>query len=313
MTLNYDKCKEILNIKDDVITIDILKKQYRINALKYHPDKNINDPNACEKFQEIQEAYQFLSKELCEKQDVNNFKNYSEILFDFINGIFTGECPDTFKPDSEPVYSTIAFPVVLLQMILKKIIENCEEKALNYLEKINKNIIIKLFDILSKYKDEFHISDNFMKKFREIIEDKMKNYECIILHPSIDDLFENNLYKLKVNDNLFVIPLWHHELIYDDSGNDIYVNCFPLLEENMWIDDMNNLHVIIKQSIVDLLHKEFIPIMIGSKTFNVYVNELKINKNQMKIFKKQGFSTIDTYNIYNINTKADIIIYFELY
>ena len=53
MTLNYDKCKEILNIKDDVITIDILKKQYRINALKYHPDKNINDPNACEKFQEI--------------------------------------------------------------------------------------------------------------------------------------------------------------------------------------------------------------------------------------------------------------------
>jgi hypothetical protein len=76
---------------------------------------------------------------------------------------------------------------------------------------------------------------------------------------------------------------------------------------------MNNLHVIIKQYIVDLLHKEFIPIMIGSKTFNVYVNELKINKNQMKIFKKQGFSTIDTYNIYNINTKADIIIYFELY
>lgn len=313
MILNVENCKTILNIKEDIITSEILKKNYRINALKYHPDKNINDPNASEKFQKIQEAYEFLSKDLCEKQEINNFKNYSEILFDFINSIFTGEYNDNFKHDGDNINSTLSFPIVIIQFILKKIIENCEEKALDYLEKINKNITLKLFDILSKYKEEFHISDNFMKKFREIIESKMKNDECIILHPSIDDLFENNLYKLTINDNLFVIPLWHHELIYDNSGNDIYVKCFPLLEENMWIDDMNNLHVIIKQSIVDLLYKDFIPIIIGKKTLYVYVNELKINKSQIKIFKKQGFSVIDTYNIYNINNKSDIIIYFELF
>jgi DnaJ-class molecular chaperone len=37
-------------------SIDIVKKQYRMLSLKYHPDKN-DSPQAPEKFQEVQEAY----------------------------------------------------------------------------------------------------------------------------------------------------------------------------------------------------------------------------------------------------------------
>lgn len=51
---------DLLNIKSDATALEI-KKAYRKAAIKLHPDKNPDDPQAASKFQEVGEAYQVLS------------------------------------------------------------------------------------------------------------------------------------------------------------------------------------------------------------------------------------------------------------
>jgi DnaJ-class molecular chaperone len=52
---------------DSLATMEEIKAAYRALAMKYHPDRNPNNPEAEEKFKQIQKAYDVLEerKDLC--------------------------------------------------------------------------------------------------------------------------------------------------------------------------------------------------------------------------------------------------------
>jgi curved DNA-binding protein len=60
--MQYRDYYQALGVKKDA-SQDEIKKAYRKLARKYHPDVNPDDPNAEEKFKDINEAYQVLSDE----------------------------------------------------------------------------------------------------------------------------------------------------------------------------------------------------------------------------------------------------------
>ena len=79
--MNTRRACEILDI-DNTFAVDteIIKKKYRMMALMYHPDKN-HSPDACEKFREVHEAYEFLSN------NKSNAQSYVVILAEFMESM----------------------------------------------------------------------------------------------------------------------------------------------------------------------------------------------------------------------------------
>jgi len=301
--MNYDKAREILDLSDSWTEKD-LKGQYRKKALIFHPDKNVEQDTTAD-FQLIQEAYEFLSEE-SEILDQNEEegvsaspKEYQSMLFKFLSPILSS---DVFQEIKTKVFYTI----------LNKITSKCEDKAVELLGKLDKKAFAKIYQLLLANKDVLHLGSDIMAKMEEMFSEKVQNDECIILNPFLEDLFENNLYKLTDNGITYLVPLWHHELIYDKGGADLYVKCIPLLPDNIEIDEKNNIHVKMSISLEDAWTKDEIEIEIGARKFPIIRRNLKLVETQIVLLANCGISKINTDDIYNVSKKSDIYIHIEL-
>jgi curved DNA-binding protein CbpA len=292
--MNYDEACKILELEDDFSDEDI-KKQYRALALQYHPDKN-SDEGATQKFQKISEAYDLLRNEHNvsydeeEREDINA-NSYAGLLLAFFRRLQKNE-------QCNRIFYTI----------MGKIASMCEEKALETLSKLDKMKLLRTHELLKKHYKVLHFSDNFMDRLSELIIEKNKNDECIMLNPTLDDLFDNSLYKLNVDGCIYIVPLWHHELVYDHSGNDIYVVCNHMMPKNVSLGFNNDLFTTLKVDLkkiwVERTHKFFI----GKREFEISADKLKLVPYQRIMLSNSGISRINKWDPCDISNKSDIYI-----
>lgn len=297
--MNHKDARELLEIDETIqITEDIIKKKYRMKALLYHPDKN-KSPDASAKFQKIHEAYDFLLNEKNDHKSFNDIKSYKDLLAEFLKSLSEGGLQNDFH---YRIFNTI----------ITKITQMCENKAVVFLEKIDKKLLLTIYELLLKNREIFYISEQFLNQINDIVKKKMEKDECIILNPMLEDLFNHSLYKMQIENKLYLIPLWHQELIYDNSGSDLYVKCIPILPDNISIDKNNNIYVDLTFNICDIWNKEKIDIEIGGTQFVVYIENLNIKKHQTILLRRMGIpKQLD--DIFDVIQKADIILQISLH
>ena len=285
-----------------LLTQTTLKRQYRKMALKTHPDKQGNTTEANQSFQKVQEAFEVLKRELVleeansdsdENDESASDREYIFVFKSFIKSFMNGEY-------NEMILGTI-----------QKIVHEYNDITIKMFEGMSRERAMHVYDFIIKYKHILHIDDSVIHRVKDLLIEKYNNVNIYILHPTIDDLFNNNIYKLEVNGEKYFVPLWHSELSFDSkSGNEIMVKCIPKLPENIVsIDENNNLLVNISVSFTfSLFEQSYIPLKLGNKRIDLPISLLKVQKNQTVILSKQGISKINEKNICNENDRADIFV-----
>jgi len=309
-----------LDLQPETFSQDELKRQYRLMALKYHPDKNKSE-NASQQFQDIQNAYEYLNRhcryenDIYRERDSDDDTSSDEDMHPSSPAFYYGNVLHSFMKNV--LSTTMGIDVgdstnALICSIVSKIMDIGEIRSLEYLKKVDKHVLLKIYDVMCKYKDVLHMSESFLEKVKELVAFKFENDECIILNPFIDDLFHDKVYKLKENGQTYIVPLWHHELVYDNSGSDLYVKCIPLLPENAEIDANNNIHICSAWNIKDIWETSEISVWLGSREIRIPVKDLRILKYQTITLREKGISRINSKNIYDVQRRGDIVLHIDL-
>lgn len=194
---------------------------------------------------------------------------------------------------------------------IQKIVHEYNDITIKMFEGMNRERAMLVYDFIIKYKHILHIDDNVIHRVKDILIEKYNDVNIYILHPNIDELFDNTVYILEVNGEKYFVPLWHSEMSFDSkTGEEIIVNCIPKLPDNVIsIDENNNLLMNISVSFTfSLFEQSSIPLELGKRIIYLPISSLKIQKNQTVILSKQGISKINEKNLYNENDRADIFV-----
>jgi DNA-directed RNA polymerase beta subunit len=158
------------------------------------------------------------------------------------------------------------------------------------------------------------LNEVILESVRKVVQEKFDNVLIYKLNPTINDLLNNNIYKLNVNEEICYVPLWINESYFDISGCEVIVLCEPELSDNVFIDEYNNIHIVrevsIENELVDLLtNNNSLKIEISDKVFEISIEKLNMRKEQIYIIKKAGLDIFDDFDInHTYSEKGDIIV-----
>jgi hypothetical protein len=311
-----------------------LKKQYRKFALASHPDKN--EGISPESFQKVKDAYDLLTKELDgERRELEELDLSESDLSDpdlttfsiippYLSKIITGITQSSFFEENSEMIETI----------LDKVFIICEKQMIKWLENIELHKYKIAYKVLKKFRYLFRLSDEFyllleeldkkrmnmtininVQNTKSILEQTVQNIETlhILLEPTIEDVLEDMIYSLWKDGKQYLIPLWHHELVYDHFGNDLFIQIEPfVLPESLWIDCENHVHRSMEFSLVELFElsqqEKELEIRFGKKKVYLLPSELTLNPKQTYTWKREGIAKIQEERVYDSSERGDLIL-----
>ena len=155
--MKKNEALEILNLKNNNLTLESIKKHYKIQALKYHPDKSKSNSN--DYFCKIKEAHDLLL------YDIDNKSYFKNIIFDTFDKI---NINDNIKNN---MYNFISNRV------------NClyNNNIQNILKHIDHDKLIKIHDFLDKNSEVLHIPEEILRSLTEATNYYGNSYKTINL------------------------------------------------------------------------------------------------------------------------------------
>lgn len=278
-----------------------IKQKYRIYALMYHPDKNKSE-DASNTFLEIKEAYEYLEKrwnkeevEIDNELPKENDNSYNNILHSVLNILAKNQ---------------------KINEILENILSICENQSIYIIENLDKRKFNLVYVILNTYKTVFCLSDNFYQEMEKIKMNKNHLFnnpdplEIITLKPTIDEIWDNLVYKYTRENQIYYVPLWHKELIYEYNKTEFIIECI-LEDDNIWIDEENNIHQEQTFSMLDIFEKEIIEVCYGKNYFTFSPEIIQLKPKQTIVWYQKGISKIMP-DIQNISKKSDVYLHINL-
>lgn len=284
--MNRKKALDILEVREDVSEKD-LKREYRKKLLLYHPDKN-KSPDASTKFIAVQEAYAYLQRDA--RQDCS----YVGILKSFLLSIL--------REESTPIEELI---IAKISELFCVIIENNTDSIVEYLRTINRDTLAKVYGVICNYRNLMPFDSSLFERIGELLRED----ETVILNPRLEDLLsDENVYILKRGDRAYLVPLWHHEVVFDDaSGNNLVVRNYPILPDYMELDECNVLTVNLQYHLSSLWD-QVVEVKIGSKIFSIDGNMLRLTGDKQRIeFCDAGVPYNNMDNMLDISNRQSVV------
>lgn len=305
MWTKYRTACETLDLEYEHTIFDI-KSQYRAKALLYHPDK-CSEEGAAARFQEIQAAYEYL-------------KEYKESPLD--------GCDGNLDKRGDGCTGGMGFKDIIC-MIMHKMAKICEKKTRQLLEGLEIGLLERLVNVLELYPAT--IPETIREMVREVVDTRRGQTECIIINPLLDDIMADNLYPFVRDGKTYILPLWHHELVYDVEGagdggagiSEMVIQIIPILPDNVMVDADNNLHVHLTYRLLDIWESRmglvdgheggWIKFYLGGRSFVIQANQICMAERQKLVLVGQGISRICHTDIYDVSQRGDVVVHLAIY
>jgi hypothetical protein len=297
----------------NALTLDVVVRQYRRMALKYHPDKNDNSDESHDAFHQLTDAYDIVRTvvSLSEEEDVTDTSDtaptgYFDVLSQFVKSVMTASTAPNVNHDQ---------PSVLHKKIIE-IVSDYQHISVNMFENIDRETSVSIYQFLCAYQDVLYVSPDVIDRIRTVIQSKFEDLRIYTITPTLDDMFLDKVFKLNVDGHTYLVPLWHKEVYFDDKtrpAQEILVLCEPQVDDLVCrLDENNNIHIAGEIAFSrDLLDKDGwsdIAVPGSAKTVRVLNRCLVLAPTQIVRIVGDGVLRIHEKDMYNNVDRGDIFV-----